>query len=201
LAERAGFDVIVMDDGHQNFSLDRDLSLVVVDGQTMFGNNRILPAGPLREPVAQGLARADAIIVNGKAGSLPSLPSRLNIIGARIIPLDQGSWAGRRVVAFAGIGQPQNFFATLARTGAQIVEALPFADHHIYRTSELAALQTKARDADAMLVTTEKDLARLGPAGRECIVSLPVRLAFDDSEALESLLDRIVPRVLPAQAQ
>ncbi len=201
LAEKEGFSVIVMDDGHQNFSLEKDLSLVVIDAETGFGNNRVLPAGLLREPVAQGLKRADAIIVNGDSN--PSGLAGINLlkIRARTIPVVEKSWIGQRVVGFAGIGQPEKFFSTLASTGARIVEALPFADHHYYTAAELAQMKTKASTFDAMLVTTEKDFARLNPAERGGIVPLRVRIEFNDREPLESLLDTLVPRGLPPQTE
>lgn len=201
LAEKLGFGVIVMDDGHQNFSLEKDLSLVVVDAQTLFGKKRILPAGPLRESVTQGLSRADAIILNGAPLHSMSLADQAVTISAQVVPSVESDWTGRRVVGFAGIGQPQKFFSTLAGTGAQIVEVLPFADHHSYSVAELVALKAKALDLGAALVTTEKDFVRLSPVDRDGIVPLPVRMQFDDRASVERLLDRIVPRGLPPKSR
>jgi len=120
LAVERGADVIVMDDGHQNFTLHKDLSLVVVDGERGFGNGHILPAGPLREPVEQGLGRADAVILAGDG--TPVLPTFNGpVLRARVAPPDTPEWRGRRVVAFAGIGRPEKLFRSLAGLGAELV--------------------------------------------------------------------------------
>lgn len=190
LMDAHGFDVIVMDDGHQNFSLAKDLSLVVVDASTGFGNQRVLPAGPLREPVAQGLSRADAVIING-AGT-PSTMTTFPVLRTRIAPTSGGVWAGKRVLAFAGIGGPDRFFDTLSQLGATVVAMRRFGDHHRYTRSEIAHLKSDARALGATLVTTEKDSVRLTPQQREGIDHLRIRAEFDDPEMLERLLDRLV---------
>jgi tetraacyldisaccharide 4'-kinase len=200
LAEAEGADAIVMDDGHQNFSLAKDLSLVVIDSEAGFGNGHMLPAGPLREPVAQGLARADAVIIVGD-GDLPLPGFGKPALRAHLVPVDVLGLAGQRVVAFAGIGRPAKFFQTLQDLGAEVIEARGFGDHHVFTAAEMARLHAKARAADAQLITTEKDFARLTSAERQDIRYLPVRAAFEDMPAFEALLDRIAPRTLaPAAA-
>ena len=188
LAEQLG-DVIVMDDGHQNFALAKDLSLIVADAETGFGNGRVVPAGPLREPVAQGLARADAVILTGD-GHVALEGFAKPVLRAHLVQhgLDV---AGRRVVAFAGIGRPDKFFHALEAQGAQLAATKSYADHHTYTQAELARLKSKARALDAALVTTEKDFVRLTAAERDGITPLPVRAAFDGPEQLERLLDRL----------
>jgi tetraacyldisaccharide 4'-kinase len=187
LAVGEGADVIVMDDGHQNFSLAKDLSLVVVDGEAGFGNGLMIPAGPLREPAAQGLSRADGVIVmNGTAPDLqdyrgPVLRARLTVWG--------GTLTGQRVFAFAGIGRPEKFLASLNEAGATVTGAQFFGDHHPYRPEEIAALRGRA--GSATLVTTEKDFVRLDPQARADIAVLPVEARFEDSAALDALLARI----------
>jgi tetraacyldisaccharide 4'-kinase len=193
LAEKQGADVIVMDDGHQNFSLAKDLSLVVVDAETGFGNGRMLPAGPLREPVAQGLARADAVVVVGDAPFEIAEFAR-PVLSARIVPEDTLGLAGHPVVAFAGIGRPEKFFESLQALGANLAKTRSFPDHHPYSAAEIASLKASALAAAALLVTTEKDYARLTPAERDGISTLPVRAAFDDEDTLTTLLDTAVPR-------
>ncbi|HEX3808458.1 MAG TPA: tetraacyldisaccharide 4'-kinase [Rhizomicrobium sp.] len=191
-----GADVIVMDDGHQNFSIAKDLSLVVVDAQTGFGNGRVLPAGPLREPVPQGLARADAVIMVGDG--TPDLGSyKCPALRAHIVAHDKIGLNGKPAVAFAGIGRPEKFFNSLRELGADILETVAAADHHIYSASEIARLKAKARGSDALLITTEKDFVRLTPAERDGIDYLPVQAAFDEPAALEQLLDRVCPRTVP----
>jgi tetraacyldisaccharide 4'-kinase len=179
LADASGAEVIVMDDGHQNFSLAKDISLVVVDG---FGNGLMIPAGPLRETVRSGLARADAAVAFGggalKDFSGPVLTARLEADGA--------SFAGKRVFAFAGIGRPEKFVNSLKAAGAIVTGAQFFGDHHPYSPAEIAALTRQAKDA--MLVTTEKDLVRLSPEERQRVAVLMVRAVFDDPALLDRLL-------------
>jgi tetraacyldisaccharide 4'-kinase len=192
-AERDGAQIIVMDDGFQNFTLEKDFSIVVVDAQTGFGNGRIIPAGSLRENIAQGLARADAVILVGDG--TPALPGFSGpVLRARLVPKDVTGVSGARVLAFAGIGRPEKFFETLRSLGAQIVEAREYDDHYAYTASEFARLRAKAKAAGAQLITTEKDFVRLTPAERQDVHFVPVQAAFDDPAALDALLDSIAPR-------
>jgi tetraacyldisaccharide 4'-kinase len=189
LAVEGGADVIVMDDGHQNFSLAKDLSIVVIDAERGFGNGRVLPAGPLREPVSQGLARADAVILMGDGS--PSLEGFSGpVLRAHLQPFD-ATVAGQRVIAFAGIGRPAKFFDTLRAVGADVAAAVPFADHHAYSREEIARLKAQARDQNAQLVTTEKDLVRLIKPDREGITTLPVEAVITPASEMDRLLDRL----------
>jgi tetraacyldisaccharide 4'-kinase len=189
LALERGADVVVMDDGHQNFTLAKDLSLVVVDGERGFGNGRILPAGPLREKVVQGLARADAVIVMG-GGNIALAGFTGPVLRARLEPEGE-DWKGRRVVAFAGIGRPEKFFATLRGLGADIVHTMSFGDHHPYTQEDLDRLHSLAGREGARLVTTAKDLVRLAPAARQGIATLPVHAVIDPQPVVDGLLDRL----------
>jgi tetraacyldisaccharide 4'-kinase len=179
LADASGAQVIVMDDGHQNFSLAKDISLVVVDG---FGNGLMIPAGPLRESVRGGLARADAVVAFGDSAlkdfSGPMLTARLEGDGA--------SLAGKLVFAFAGIGRPEKFVNSLIAAGAIVTGTQFFADHHPYSGAEIAALIRRAKDA--MLVTTEKDLVRLSPQERQRVAVLKVAAVFEEPALLDRLL-------------
>lgn len=199
LAESLGADVVVMDDGHQNFSLAKDLSLIVIDAETGFGNRRIVPAGPLREPVKRGLARADAIIIVGN-GRIPVPDGGKPALRARIVPVDVLHLEANSVIAFAGIGRPQKFFETLRKLGAKLADAHAFPNHHVYRHGQLEQLRRKAGVMRATLVTTEKDFVRLPPAERQDIRYLPVRAAFEDRSSLDALLDRVAPRASAAAA-
>lgn len=193
LAESQGADVVIMDDGHQNFSLTKDLSIVVVDAQAGFGNHRILPAGPLRENVILGLARAHAVILVGDG--TPDLSGfKGPVLRAQLAPVDAAGIRQQRVVAFAGIGRPEKFFETLRMLGAEIVEERAYDDHHVYTAAEFARLRARAKSLDAVLVTTEKDFVRLTPAERQEVRFIPVRAAFEDPAALRALLDRVAPR-------
>jgi tetraacyldisaccharide 4'-kinase len=193
LAVAHGADLVIMDDGFQNPSLDKDLALIVIDGGYGFGNGRLLPAGPLREPVATGLARAHGVVLIGadETGLGARLPRDLVLLRATLQPTAPDTFRGRRVLAFAGIGRPEKFFATLAQCGAELVARHGFPDHHRYDEATLDALLAEASRLDAIPVTTEKDHVRLPPARRESVVPLPVQLAWDDPAALAGLLDRV----------
>jgi tetraacyldisaccharide 4'-kinase len=176
-----------MDDGFQNFTLAKDLSLVVVDAETGFGNGHVLPAGPLREPIRQGLARADAVVLMGDG--TPDLQGFDGpVLRARLVPATQTALQDARVVAFAGIGRPEKFFHTLQALGANVVERHAFADHHAFTSAEIAQLKDAARRLDARLVTTEKDRARLSADAREGVETLGVDAIFEGPEALSRLM-------------
>jgi tetraacyldisaccharide 4'-kinase len=190
LARDKGATVIVMDDGHQNFSLRKNLSLAVVDAETGFGNGYQIPAGPLREPVGQGLSRADAVILVGDGA--PDLKGfRGPVLRAHLKP-DGAAFADKTVFAFAGIGRPEKFVASLEASGAAITGSCFFDDHHPYDEDEL--LQLRAVAGDATLVTTEKDFVRLTPAQREGIRVLKVSARFDEPAVMAGLLDSLSPR-------
>jgi tetraacyldisaccharide 4'-kinase len=191
----AGAAGVVMDDGFQNPSVVKNMSIVVVDGLRGFGNGRTLPAGPLREPLAAGLARADAIALigpdtRGLARRLAPRP----ILRARLTPDEDSSrrLAGRKVVAFAGIGHPQKFLATLQEIGCTIVASHAFADHHVYRAQEIAAIVRQAKAAGVVPVTTAKDFVRLEPAARAGVDVVPIAVAWDNEAALDRLLDPVL---------
>ena len=180
-------DVIVMDDGHQNFTLAKTLSVVVVDGETGFGNGLMIPAGPLREPVAHGLARADAVVIMG-GGDVALGDFRSPVLRAHLKAYGD-TFRGIRVFAFAGIGRPQKFIASLEEAGAILAGSRFFPDHHPYSQSDLDGLAEQA--GGAQLVTTQKDFIRLAPHWREGIAVLPVRAVFDDPAQVSALLDRL----------
>jgi tetraacyldisaccharide 4'-kinase len=138
-AVAVGATVLLMDDGLQNPSLHKDLSVLVVDGATGFGNGRVLPAGPLREPVAVGAARCQASVV---IGALVPLPVGLPVLRASLVQGPEiATLRQRRVLAFAGIAYPDKFFGPLAEAGAELVRRMPFPDHHPYSAHELDWLQ------------------------------------------------------------
>lgn len=199
MAAAAGAGAIVMDDGFQNPGLAKDLSLVVVDGAVGFGNGCIVPAGPLREPVSRGLRRADALVVLGedRAGVAEDAGRRapgLPVLHARLEPdTDSRALAGRRVLAFAGIGRPAKFFTTLEEIGAHVVERIGFADHHPYARDEVVTLLDRAAGLGALLVTTAKDAVRLPPDLRDQLTVVQVGVAWQDPPALNRLLDRLPP--------
>jgi tetraacyldisaccharide 4'-kinase len=200
LARDSGASVIVMDDGFQNPSLAKDLSILVVDGTRGIGNARVLPAGPLRAGLDAQLDRAHAMLIVGEVTGASPL-----VIAARArkLPLFQGrlepdraalaALAGTKVLAFAGIGDPEKFFATLAAAGIEAPIRRAFADHHRYRAEEAAALIEEAERNGLSLLTTEKDLARMqGDAALAQLATrtraLPVSLMVAESTDFGKLL-------------
>jgi tetraacyldisaccharide 4'-kinase len=190
LADSLGATVIVMDDGFQNFRLFKDVSFVVIDSESGFGNGRLIPAGPLREPVDHGLARADAVILTGKAAfELSSFDGP--IIRAALRSTAPERFAGRSVFAMAGIGRPEKFFRMLEALGARVIGTRAFPDHHRYTLLEIEAVKRIAANAGALLVTTEKDFVRIEPNRREGMLAVPVHAVFADNPGLDTLLDRL----------
>ncbi len=191
LAVAAGAQALIMDDGLQNPTLTQDCALLVIDGAAGFGNNRVLPAGPLREPVAAAASRCKAAILIGDdaTGATDLLPRNLPVLRARLLPGPEiASLAGRRLVAFAGIGRPAKFFDMLTNAGLPLSARHAFPDHHRFSPGELARLRADSGRLDATLVTTPKDFVRIPPGLRAGIVAVGVSLAWDDERALEGVL-------------
>jgi len=189
----AGAEVLVLDDGLQNPTLRKDVSLLVVDGGAGFGNGGLFPAGPLRERVSDGAARCQAAVLIGpdRAGVAGALPTGLPVLRARLVPGPEiAVLAGRPVLAFAGIGRPSKFFATLAEAGARLVETKGFPDHHPYRTAEIQRLLDRAAQLGAVPVTTAKDVVRLPQALRGFVTVARVSLGWDDPGMLHRVLQR-----------
>jgi len=196
----AGGSVVVMDDGFQNPSLHKDFSVLVVDARRGLGNGKVIPAGPLRAPLAAQLARADALVLVGRSPSEPAIAGEarkrgLPVLHARLQP-DAGvaaELARHRVLAFAGIGNPEKFFLTLAEAGIAAPARRGFADHHRYSATDARSLCAEAERDGLLLVTTEKDLVRLqGDAGVAKLAAraraLPVTLTLDEEAAFARLL-------------
>ena len=197
-AVAAGAGILVLDDGFQNPGLRQDLRILVVDGRIGFGNGRILPAGPLREPIAAGLARTDVVVLMGEdERNLAPLFAGKTLLRARLAPRAEAPpLQGRDFVAFAGIGSPEKFFGFLRSAGARLVETRRFPDHQPYDELILAPLLREARRRNVPLLTTEKDLVRVPTALRGEIMAFPVMVQWQDETAPSRLLAAIVELAL-----
>jgi tetraacyldisaccharide 4'-kinase len=206
-AAGGGASVVVMDDGLQNPSLRKDLAVIVVDGRRGIGNGRIFPAGPLRASLESQIARAHALLLVGPPDA--DVAAVVAMAQRRLLPVLHGrieadrqslaALSGRRIMAFAGIADPQKFFATLAAAGLTVVERIGFADHQRYTPAAARMLLERAQAQNLVLLTTEKDHARLtgdpqlaGLAERAAV--LPVRLVIEEEAAFGDLLFRALKR-------
>lgn len=197
----AGAGAVLLDDGFQDASVAHDLALVVVSAAQGFGNGRVLPAGPLREPVAAGLKRADLVLAIGSAADQAVFARRWGAhlpcpcVPAALQTLRTGmDWRGLRALAFAGIGHPERFFASLRAEGVDLLRAEALSDHQPLTPALMKRLDMEALALGAQLVTTEKDAVRLPARFRARVLTLPVRLVPDDWTALDGALERAIRR-------
>jgi tetraacyldisaccharide 4'-kinase len=198
LARSQGATVILMDDGFQNPAIAKDASLIVIDAHRGLGNAWVFPAGPLRAPLSPQIDRTDALIVIGEGGAADALAATLIARGKPVLAAGLkadaaavASLQGKRALAFAGIGDPARFFRTLRGYGINVVTERAFPDHHPFTPNEIEALRAEATRDGLTMVTTEKDLARLGPAGKD-IVPFPVQLEFESGAVLRKFVsDRL----------
>ena len=209
-ARFAGASVIVMDDGFQNPSLAKDLSILLLDGRRGIGNAHMIPAGPMRAPLWLQLNRAQALIVvgapDGARGVLDRASRRgISIFHGRLEP-DRAVLTAigrRKVLAFAGIADPKKFFITLGAAGIEIGDRAAFPDHHRYSVAEAQDLITRAQAKNLMLVTTEKDYMRLsGEPGLDRLAvranALPVKLVIEEEDQLRQILLSVVAKQSPS---
>lgn len=197
-AVTGGAQCIVMDDGLQNPTLEKDLSLLIIDGSYGFGNGRIIPAGPLRETPMQAAARCRAAVLIGEdeTGALAQLPPRLPVLRARLRPGPEAALlAGQPVYAFCGIANPSKFFATLQEAGAVLAGRMAFTDHYPFDAGDLEQVLADAERMRAIPVTTRKDFVRIPPQYRARVTVVTVALEWEDPTALEALLDPLAQRV------
>lgn len=197
-----GAQAIVMDDGLQNPTLEKDLSLLVIDGSYGFGNGRIIPAGPLREPVAAAAARCRAAVLIGpdETNALAQLPASLPVLRAHLRPGPEAELlAGQPVFAFCGIANPRKFFSTLQEAGVFLAGRQSYADHYPFDEGDLRDLLAEADSLRATPVTTRKDFVRIPPAFRNRVTVVTVRLEWEEPAAIEGLLDPLAASVpMPA---
>lgn len=172
-------DIIIMDDGLFNPSLNHDLRLLVIDRALDFGNGKTIPAGPLREPLKRLLPRIDAVLTIG-----PELRATCPSFQADIIANTNQIDTTKSAIAFAGIGRPEKFITTLKDAGVNIINWYSFPDHHNYTAQQIATLKTEAAEKDAILITTEKDFVRINNTERTDITPLPIDLAIKQPDKI-----------------
>ncbi|MGI8853811.1 MAG: tetraacyldisaccharide 4'-kinase [Methyloceanibacter sp.] len=202
--------VIVMDDGFQNPSLHKTFSLIAVDAAAGLGNGLIMPAGPLRAPLEAQIGRADALLVIGDGGNAASLTEAFErhgkpVLKARVAANCDPRWLSvLPAIGFAGIARPGKFFATLRNNGARLIDTRSFPDHHRYSEREARRLLDAAQAKNAMLVTTEKDWARLPDEDGTSVGELkhrsrpfPIVVKFDDEAAVTQLLQTAISKARP----
>lgn len=199
LSSEHDIDFVIMDDGFQSQRLKIDFALIALDARRGIGNGRVIPAGPLRAPLTDQIAHADALLVIGE-GEAASRPLRMMaragrpIFSARLVPKSRQILIGERLLAFAGIADPEKFYASLAELGAEVAETRDFPDHHGFTDSELYDLTETAAREGLILTTTTKDAVRLATgseAAREfagnCAV-LDVALEFSSPAQAERII-------------
>jgi tetraacyldisaccharide 4'-kinase len=198
MALTAGAGVIVMDDGFQNSSLIKDFSVLVVDARRGLGNGAVIPAGPLRAPLDVQLARADALVLVGESDSpaiLAKIANSIPVFRASLVPdvTCIAALSSGRVLAFAGIGDPEKFFATLRNAGITVAATRSFPDHHRYTKREAQDLCAQANRDSLILVTTEKDAVRMRDDEQVAELAarvkvLPATLVLEEEAAFKTLL-------------
>lgn len=202
IAERCGADLILMDDGFQNPSLRKNLSFLVIDGPGGLGNGKLLPAGPLREPLNEALERTDAIILIGEdqRSITNKIPAHIPVFGAsikpRLIPDSQKNY-----IAFAGLGRPEKFKKTLEDCGLKLAAFHAFADHHPYTEGEMQKLLQEANLKKAVLITTEKDWVRIPEIRRSQIQTLQITLEWNEPESLSEFLGKALENFKGVKAE
>ncbi|MCL4120872.1 UNVERIFIED_CONTAM: hypothetical protein GTU68_055881 [Idotea baltica] len=202
----AGAQCIILDDGMQNPAVHKDLTILVVDSAVGFGNERIFPAGPLRESVQSGVAKANVVLAIGGERAAKTLVkdtpmlNDLPVLSGQLDVLQTGmDWQGLRALAFAGIGRPEKFYNSLRSAGVEIIQTRSFGDHQKLPVAILKRLEAEAWQVDAQLVTTEKDAARLPKDWQQKVLTLPVRLSIDHDEVLDARLAAMAPAFRDAQ--
>jgi len=201
LALAEGATVALLDDGLQNPRLAKDFAIAVIDAEVGFGNGFCLPAGPLRAPLEAQMRHVDVLLSIGATVAPDLARWGKPVVAARIVPdpVAVAALVGRRLLAFAGIGRPEKFFATLARAGLDVAATRAFGDHHAFSVGEIAALRAEASAAGLTLVTTEKDAMRL-PHHSEEIAVLPIALAMEDDGLVERVAEAIGRRRSPIRS-
>jgi len=195
LAKEKGADCIIMDDGFQNPTIQKDFSIIVINEEQEFGNKRVMPSGPLRESITRGLSRTNLIVIIGRISEeiQTKIPSHIPIINsAFVISNENKIFKGQKITAFAGIAYPDKFFNSLRKQGAKIVKEIIYPDHHIFNENDLLNLAEIANKTQSILVTTKKDYVRIPKSYRTLINTLEGEITFEDENLFLEILCNVV---------
>ena len=187
------FEAIIIDDGMQNGSLYKDFTIMAVDGKIGFGNDFLIPAGPMRERLSSALRKADLVVVIGEAEEkLLKKLSGKTIVNADIIPINIKDFCVERLIAFCGLAYPNKFFSFLENQGLNLVEKIGFADHYQYSNQDLEKLCKLAEEKNSKLVTTKKDWIKFSEFYQEKISYLDISLEIKDRNLVKNMLKKII---------
>ena len=195
LAKQNGANCLIMDDGFQNPTIEKNFSIIVINASQEFGNKRVIPSGPLRESIKRGLARTNLIIVIGELSHnlRESIPNKIPILEAKfVIDKENKIFKGQKIVAFAGIAYPEKFFESLKEQGAKIVKKIVYPDHHIYDENDLLHLVETANKTQSILVSTKKDFVRIPKTYRSLINTLEGEIVFENDDLILEILSNVI---------
>ena len=186
--------VIITDDGLQNPSFKKDFSILVIDGIYGFGNGLIIPAGPLREPIPNGIKKADLVIIIGEDKfNIARFCVEKKIIFAKIIAVNINEFANSKLVAFCGIARPEKFFASLKEiNNFNLIKKFSYPDHYLYKDNELEKMLNFAINENALLITTKKDWVRLKPKYQQQIKYLDIKIEFEKTDEFKEIINKVV---------
>ena len=197
-AYKAGADLVLLDDGHQNFSIEKNVSILVFDAEHNLKNERIFPMGNLRESPSSAITRADFFICIGSSSSRKKFKKNFlqyhnsKLIEGEFKPNIIPKLRNRKLVAFCAIGRPEKFFSMLKNLNMQVIQEISFPDHHFYTERQLANILKIADKNNALIVTTEKDYVKLSESFKTKIYPIKIELHLPKSEKLLQGLKNLV---------
>lgn len=191
-AIRSGADIIIMDDGLQNYSLKKDISLLIISGPEGINNGLLIPAGSLRESFKSAIKKVDAVIIIGKDNHniTKRIPKNKNIFKANIKTFPNNEIKNSSLVAFAGISNPEKFFTSLRDLKYNLLETIHFLDHYPYKEKDIEKLLQIAKKNDSKLITTEKDYVRIPKKYQNKILVLPMEVKLENNDEFISFLNK-----------
>lgn len=195
LAYHKGADCIIMDDGFQNPTLQKDFSIIVINGEQGFGNRRVMPSGPLRESISRGISRTNLVIVIGEISEdvKNKIPKLVPVINANFVVSKKNKiFNNQKILAFAGIAYPEKFFNSLRKEGAKIEKKVTYPDHHIFDENDMLYLAEQANISKSILVTTKKDYVRIPKSYRSLISTLDGEIEFEEESLLIEILSNLL---------